>query len=251
MFSRQFGSGPDVVVGLHGWGGNHRTFDPLEALRPDSATLFVVDLPGYGQSLSPQTWTLRRIAEEVQDHLTARVVRPFTLVGNCSGAIVGLHLAQLMPERIKRFILIDPFAYVPWYFKVFLLGEFGRRAYSTTFQTSFGRRITNSALRGQRNASTDLTASFESVNHETTYRYLKLMDEIGDFRTFAGIDVPIVLAYGERTFGAVKKSIQYWKSIWPQAVVHELRGAGHLPIEEAPQELAALAFQGKRRNGHP
>jgi pimeloyl-ACP methyl ester carboxylesterase len=242
MFSRRYGSGPQVVVGLHGWSGDHRTFEPLNPWKPDSASILSFDLPGYGRSPEPNTWTLPAIAKDVANDIAALKAERITLVGNCSGAIIGLHVARLLKEQVERLVLVDPFAYFPWYFKLFLLGRFGRYAYSTTFGTPVGRFLTNSALRHRRTADSHLTASFAKSNHAVVHRYLQMLHETGDFQQFRDITTPLVIAYGERTFVAVRQSVNMWKGLWPHAVSHQLRGAGHLPIEEAPEQLAALAF---------
>jgi pimeloyl-ACP methyl ester carboxylesterase len=242
MLSERYGSGPRTVVGLHGWAGDHRTFEPLQDCRPDSVSFWALDLPGYGQSPAPAVWTLDAVAEQVASALRNLELNRFTLVGNCSGAIVGLHLARKMRGRIDRLVMIDPFAYMPWYFKLFLRGQFGRRAYEATFASRLGRALTNRALQHKRTADSHLTSSFAAVNHETVYRYLQMLDENSNYRQFADVEVPITLIHGERTFAAVKRSIDLWTILWPQAERFELQGAGHLPIEETPQKLASLIF---------
>lgn len=242
MFIKQYGDAERTVVGLHGWGGDHRTFEPLEPWRPTFVRMISVDLPGYGASPTPQYWSLASIAEEISSVLKREKIETFTLLGNCSGAVVGLYLAQLMPLNVKRFILLDPFAYVPWYFKLFLIKGFGRNAYNATFATSIGRMMTNEALKHRRTGDSHLTASFEKINHDSVYRYLEMMNQVGDIHQFSTLNMPITLVYGEKTFTAVKKSIALWKSVWPHASTVKLAGAGHLPIEEAPRQLASIVF---------
>ena len=59
-----------------------------------------------------------------------------------------------------------------------------------------------------------------------------------------GMDLsPIDIICGERTFGAIKKSVGMWRGVWPNARVFELEGAGHLPIEEATEDLSRIVFQ--------
>jgi pimeloyl-ACP methyl ester carboxylesterase len=244
MFVRRYGIGSRVMVGLHGWAGDHQTFEPLERWLPNDTTLFAFDLPGYGRSPDPRRWDLSSIAEELASEIEQLGIRRFTLVGNCSGAVVGLFLAQRLRNRIDRFVLIDPFAYVPWYFRVFLLGNFGRRAYHTTFATAFGRAITNSALKPRRTSQSHLTSSFEEVRHESVYHYLQMMDSVGSIQKFGDLTMPIDLVYGERTFHSVKRSVDMWHRLWPQSTIQKLRGAGHLPIEETPQQLAEVLFSG-------
>lgn len=243
MLSKRYGSGPTVLVGLHGWAGDHRTFEPLQPFRPDSISFWGLDLPGYGQSPAPTVWTLDGVALQVADELKRLGLNRLTLVGNCSGAIVGLHIARKMREKIDRLVMIDPFAYMPWYFKLFLRGEFGRRAYDATFASPLGRALTNGALQNKRTGQSHLTSSFAEVDHETVYRYLRMLDANNDFHQFADVDVPITLIHGEKTFAAVKRSIDLWTILWPHAERFELQGAGHLPIEETPQQLAAILFE--------
>lgn len=242
MLFKRHGSGPRTVVGLHGWAGDHRTFEPLQQYRPDSFSFLSIDLPGYGQTPPPPEWNLDTVANQVADALRSLQLGQFTLVGNCSGAIVGLHLARRMREQIQRLVMLDAFAFMPWYFKIFLRGEFGRRAYGVTFASRVGRTVTNSALKHRRTADSHLTSSFADVNHDTVYRYLQMLNENSDFHQFSDVGVPITLVHGEHTFAAVKRSGQLWKILWPQAEHFELHGAGHLPIEETPDQLASILF---------
>ncbi|MBO0863335.1 MAG: hypothetical protein J2P21_33550, partial [Chloracidobacterium sp.] len=101
---------------------------------------------------------------------------------------------------------------------------------------------TNLSLSSHRTADTNLTESFVSVSHDVAYRYLALMGEIDDIGRFSRLRLPVDLVYGARTFGAIKKSIDMWRSVWPHARRHELAGAGHLPIQEATAQLSEIVF---------
>ena len=242
MYVKRYGNGERIVFGVHGWGGDHHTFGPLVSYLPGDVTLFSADLPAYGQSADPAAWDIEVIAEEVAAAVRKNAGDSCTLMGNCSGAIVGLLAAQKLQGSIGRLVLIDPFAYLPWYLRVFTAGEFGRRAYTATFASSFGRRLTNMALKSKRTADTDLTGSFARIDHEATLRYLVLLGEISSIERFGALNLPTDILYGERTFAAVRKSMVLWKGIWPHARTWELAGAGHLPIEEASSEVARIAF---------
>jgi pimeloyl-ACP methyl ester carboxylesterase len=182
------------------------------------------------------------VVEEIVEavHATGRV----TLVGNCGGAVFALLAARELGGRVERVSMIDPFAYLPLYFKLFNAGEFGRRAYDATFANPLGRWLTNQSLRGRRAGAADLTASFAGADHEAARRYLALYEEVGGVEIFRGFDAPVEIAYGERTFGAVKRSLALWRDVLPHARVRELRGAGHQPFVEAPAQLAEVIFRG-------
>ncbi|HKP12088.1 MAG TPA: alpha/beta fold hydrolase [Blastocatellia bacterium] len=252
MHVERYGTGERVFFGLHGWGGDHTTFAPLAADLPADVTLYAADLPGYGRSPAPRDWSIEAIADELVDAVNATPAPRLTVIGNCSGAIVGLAAAEALSPRVERFVLIDAFAFVPWYFKIFAAGAFGKAAYYSTFANPFGRWLTNRSLARRRTAQSDLTRSFGEVNHATALRHLALLAEIKSVTRFAGLRVPVDLAYGERTFRAVKQSVAIWLSLWPQARATELRGAGHLPIEEATAQLADIIFNceaGRRGDG--
>ena len=236
-----YGSGSRAYFGLHGWSGDYATFGPLAAYLPAGAALYSADLPGYGRSPAPRRWELSDITDEIERAIAA-VDSPVTVIGNCSGAIFALLAAERLGGRIDRLILIDPFAYLPLYFKIFLHKRIGRYAYYSTFANPVGRWLTNLSLSRHRTADTNLTESFVSVSHDVAYRYLALMGELDDVGRFGRLRPPVDLVYGARTFGAIKKSIRLWRGVWPHARCHELAGAGHLPIQEATRQLSEIVF---------
>src|SRR5215468_1418302 len=236
-----YGSGSRVYIGLHGWSGDHTTFAPLTRYLPAGVSLYSADLPGYGRSPAPQRWELTAISDEISCAI-AEAGAPVTVIGNCSGAVFALLAAERLASRIERLILIDPFAYLPWYFKIFLNKRIGRYAYYSTFANPVGRWLTNLSLSKHRAADTNLTESFVSVSHDVAYRYLALLGELDGVARFGRLRLPVDLIYGARTFGAVKESIALWRGVWPQARRHELAGAGHLPIQEATEQLSEIVF---------
>ena len=242
MFIKTYGTGEKSFIAFHGWSGDHRTFDPLVPYLPQNSLLYCFDLPGCGKSPLPGNWEAETLASMLADSITSLGIKSFTFIGNCSGAILGLMVAKKMPDKFDRIVLVDPFAFMPWYFSIFLNKNFGRQAYMTTFANPIGRWITNASLRHRRTEETDLTKSFEEVNHQTVYEYLQLLGKLGSAEQFRGLTQPIDLLYGENTFQSVKDSVNIWKKIFPQANSYELHGAGHLPIEEATGQLANILF---------
>ncbi|MCS7316468.1 MAG: alpha/beta fold hydrolase [Bryobacterales bacterium] len=242
MYVERYGSGLAAVLGLHGWSGDHRTFEPLVPYLPPMVTLYAPDLPGCGQSPPPGEWTLAGVLAPLAD-LARKLPAPLTLLGNCSGAILALCLALRLPESsLARLVLIDPFAYWPWYFRVFASRAIGAYAYWLSFGNPIGRRLLNLALAAKRNRQTDLTAGFRFASQRTALAYLRMLEEIRDLSEFARLRVPVQILHGERTFGAVRASLRSFQALWPAATVQEIAGAGHLPLKEAPQAVAASIF---------
>lgn len=250
MYFAKHGTGENVFVGLHGWSGDHNTFSPLVKYIPDKAVFYSADLPGNGKSQALSNLTIENLAASIAEGIQSLSHTQVTILGSCSGGLFGLfavkHLLEAgKPGIIKRIVMIDPYAYFPWYFSIFVspqMGKVGWYAYYTTFANPIGRWMTNLSLSKHRAGDAHLTNSFAETNHRTTYRYLQLLAEGGGAKQFKCIPIPVVIVYGEKTFGAVRKSLSLWKDILPQVTFLELKGAGHLPIEEATADLANILF---------
>lgn len=242
MYVEQYGRGERTFLAFHGWGGDHRDFAPLAARLPEDCRLLSVDLPGYGQSPKPPRWDLQEIVNDLVREMDARSLHAVTLAGFCSGAVLALLVAQRVPARVQRIVMIDPFAFVPWYFRIFLAGALGRFFYQSAFASPLGRLITTRVLQRRQSTNDDFMGAFSRVDHETTQEWLRLLHRAGPVSQFAGLSVPIDIAFGENTFAAVRQSVREYGSILPQAKMHVLRHAGHLPLVREARQLAALLF---------
>lgn len=242
MHVEEYGRGKRVFLAFHGWGGDHREFAPVAARRPPDARVLSVDLPGYGKSPKPASWDLAELVAEVAALLEERDLRDVTLAGYCSGAVIALLAAERDASRLRRLVLIDPFAYVPWYFRIFLAGEFGRRAYRASFASPAGRRITNWVLRRRQDRNADFMGAFGRVDHEVTLRYMELFGRVGPIARFGRLHLPIDLVCGGRTFGAVRDSVRLYAALWPHARLHRLPGEGHLMMVRGAAAVAGILF---------
>jgi pimeloyl-ACP methyl ester carboxylesterase len=245
----RYGTGPHLHLALHGWGGTHATYAPLAPYVPASASMLAADLPGYGRSTPLSASRADEVAAAVLDATAAGGAERVTLLGNCSGAIFALLGAAGAEGRVARVVMIDPFAFVPWYFGIFLWGRFGRAAYHSTFANPIGRWITNASLRGRRAPVTHLTRTFAAVDHRVSLQYLEMLASVGSLERFRGLSVPVDIVYGARTFRAVRRSLSIWREVLPHARIWRIDGAGHLPIEEAPRQVASIVFDRRASSG--
>jgi pimeloyl-ACP methyl ester carboxylesterase len=242
MHIEEYGTGARTFLAFHGWGGDHREFAPLAARLPDGVRLLSVDLPGYGRSPAPPRWEMTPIVDGILRAIDAAGVDDMSLVGFCSGAVMALLVAQRIPARVSRIVMIEPFAFLPWYFRIFVAGEFGRRAYRTTFASPLGRRITTWVLRRRQSTDDDFMGAFGRIDHEAAQQWLGLFHRVGRADQFAGLAMPIDIACGERTFAAVRESVREYGAIFPQARMHELRHVGHLPLVRGAKQLVPIVF---------
>ncbi|MEL6184071.1 MAG: alpha/beta hydrolase [Myxococcota bacterium] len=242
---RRHGRGPRHFVGLHGWSGSHRSFDPLLFARPENATFWAMDLPGAGASVRPSSWSAEAVTARVVSALEGLGVRKVTLVAACGGIGFGLLLAAQRPDLVARLVLIDPFAFVPWYFRLFTWPVLGRPLFLLSFANPIGRRLTDGALADRRTDETSLTEGFQEVEHTQNHRMLQAMCDAArvPLRAFGVFPGEVDIVYGARTFAAVKSSVRRLvQEPFPEARVFRAEAAGHLPMHEASAQVAEIVF---------
>jgi pimeloyl-ACP methyl ester carboxylesterase len=108
MVWRSWGSGPPLLL-LHGSHGSWlhwiRNIDVLAAHR----TLWVADLPGYGESAMPpridHATIIGILADGIRSLLQDEL--PADVVGFSYGGLLGAYLAAWEPALVRRLVLID------------------------------------------------------------------------------------------------------------------------------------------------
>ncbi len=241
---KRYGDGPNIIIGLHGWSGDHRSFEPIVPLMPAEFTLISFDQAGFGQSPPPDEWSVHTIAEPIAEVIDRLQIDEMMIVGSCSGAIVGMELGLMLGERVRRLVMVDPFMTAPWFFRLFCWGWVGKLCYYSTFANPIGRWLTNRGLADRRTDDTSLTAHFQDADHGRALEYLRaLCDPRVHHRGYERLDPIGEFVVGERTFESVKRSVVWWQQIrWPSAPLRILPQAGHMPVHEASEAVAEVVF---------
>jgi len=242
LFHKLYGQGSQLFLGVHGWGASHRTFEHFEPhLHEHDASLLSLDLPGYGQSSEPERFDFPTINAPIRALIEAQD-RPVHLIGSCSGTVHVLELALEIPEKIASIRLMEPFAYVPWYFRIFLAPG-GQIAYYSTFANPLGRKITNLGLARQEYATDNPVDSFAIVPPHVPLRYLELYHRDGKHHRYKDIDLPIRCVTGALTFEAIRRSVEIWRGHWPQLQERVLPDVGHMIVQEATASTADMILR--------
>lgn len=102
VLGARVGGRPTTVLGLHGWGRDHR--DLLPAL--DGFPAAAVDLPGFGATPEPpEPWTTAQYADLVAEVVVADLDAPVTVLGHSFGGRVALRLAQAHPSLVAGLVV--------------------------------------------------------------------------------------------------------------------------------------------------
>ena len=98
------GSGYPLVL-LHGFTGSGRTWDPFVHKWSSVFKVITIDLPGHGDSLTPDFPTMMEFCDELKILLQHLQVEACHLLGYSMGGRTALSFAQRHPEMVTSLIL--------------------------------------------------------------------------------------------------------------------------------------------------
>ncbi|MBM3208671.1 alpha/beta hydrolase [Candidatus Shapirobacteria bacterium] len=105
----EFGEGKPPIVFIHGWQQDCHSFTPLVPFLFKQRKLFLIELPGFGQSELPQKISSSKdYALAVKYWLLKKKITPVTLVGHSYGGKIATLVAYQNPKIITKLILIAP-----------------------------------------------------------------------------------------------------------------------------------------------
>lgn len=235
---------PETLVLLHGFGGTHRTWDPvLPELDHERYNPLVPDLRGHGTKASVRPISFDGCVADV----LAAAPDEFVLCGYSLGGRVAQHVALAAPERVTRLILVSTSAGI---------ADDAARAARVAEDERLADELTRMSIEefadhwmanplfeatppeASRWWREDLLRNDPIVLAEVLRAIgggamVSLWDRIGT------LTMPVTIVVGGRD----TKFIDYaerFAQLLPQADVHAIDGAGHGLPREAPRELAAI-----------
>lgn len=110
---RDLGTGPDVVILVHGQGASYRQWNArAEELAATGRRVLVPDLRGHHFSRTPRSaaLTMRRLAEDIRQLADAAQAPRVHLAGWSLGGLVVQRLAHDHPARVASLCLVNTFA---------------------------------------------------------------------------------------------------------------------------------------------
>lgn len=104
------GTGPEVVVVLHEWLGDHSNYDgTLPYLSEGRARYVFADLRGYGLSQTlTGTYSMAEAAGDVLALMDDLGHQRFHVVGHSMSGMIAQYLAAEWPDRVKSVVAISP-----------------------------------------------------------------------------------------------------------------------------------------------
>ncbi|MFT7414525.1 MAG: pimeloyl-[acyl-carrier protein] methyl ester esterase [Methylophagaceae bacterium] len=236
MHIKKMGRGPDLVM-LHGWSMHSAVWHDLSELLAENFTLYLVDLPGHGQS----EWQDNALDLDVLlANLANELPKSAYWLGWSLGGLISIAFAAQFPERVKKLVLL---AATPCFVKK---PDWSCAMAPEVFQTFADNLADNQAdtLKGflllQTRGSAHSRDTMQQLVKqlaiekpplaEALLAGLHLLISI-DMRTqLAMLDCPIMMILGDRDTLIPSAMLDVVKQMTNNVQTTLLKGAGHAPF---------------------
>lgn len=251
----RIGKGPALIL-IHGWTNNWEGWLPLVPFLQKSFTLYILDLPGFGDSCDLPTYTIGHCSYVVKCFVDEMKIRPLAVVGVSMGSFVTADFAHQYPSATQTSILIGP---------VIKNNTFIGKAVKKTLQKIDGSEFSESVLK--KIIETRICAYLVSkyINMYEFKRelvdlygmtgkkkmrkkaYVQMGVSASDYpmsHTVASLTIPTLLVYGRED--KINSPLYAKKEILPfnkHVSIAVIPFAGHVVQWEKPEEVARAIKQ--------
>jgi pyruvate dehydrogenase E2 component (dihydrolipoamide acetyltransferase) len=233
------GTGPQTLVLLHGFGATHAVWNDLLPALSATMQIIAYDLPGHGRSLDAAgAGQAKTMAKAIFEDLAAAGLESIHVAGHSMGGAVAALMALVAPERVASLTLLAP-------------GGIGESINGTLL-----RRYAAASDENELKTSLLAMSGPQALVPQATLRQaLAMRARPGQMERLAGIVA--MIARGERQGVIPRESLAALTMpvavLWgekdpvlpfaqtadlPQGfVVQAIAGAGHMLVEEAPDDV--------------
>jgi len=228
------GTGPPVLV-LHGWGASIEAAYPIVTGLAPVARVYVLDLPGHGQSdLPPAPWGVQEYQAFVAAFMDALGIERPAIVGHSNGGRIAIRMAATEPARVGRLVLVDSAGIRPKrtlrYYRRVGMAKVGK--YAARYLGTAGERL-RARIVG-RVASADYAAAGEM--RPTLVRLVN-----SDLREYLPqVCVPTLLVWGANDTDTPLSDARLMEKLIPDAGLVVLEGAGHYSYLDQSAHFARI-----------
>lgn len=243
---RDEGSGEPLVL-VHGTSSSLHTWDAWTKELKNDFRVVRMDIPAFGITgeTPERNYTIENYVKFIDEFTRALGIDTFFLAGNSLGGEITWQYAYAHPERVKKIILIDAAGYkrknsTPL---AFLIAK--NSVLSKVMQKVTPKRIIRKSLKG-------IYYDQNKVTDSVVTHYYEMLLRPGNRRAFADrvrvinyeaeekankIKTPTLIQWGEfDTWILPEDAEKFRKDIEGSEVKYY--PAGHVPMEELPQETA-------------
>lgn len=229
-----YGKGEPALIFVHGWGWDQSLWKEQVAKFSSRYTVVTLDLAGHGESgKKRRSFTIRAFGDDVVSVINKLKLKKVILVGHSMGGIINLEVYRQIKDKVVGIIGADTY-------QLFQKGENPKSAedYLTTFKENYLGSVREYVR------TLFLESADSALVEKMVKKMQKLSPEIGMdiFRNIyqynslqAAADLqPRIIAINGQKF-KVKEAENV--KILPGFSARIIRGTGHFPMIEKPQEF--------------
>jgi pimeloyl-ACP methyl ester carboxylesterase len=239
----RFGIGPEPVLVLHDWNGDHTTWNAiLPYLDGELFTYAFADLRGYGKSKDIEgAYTVSEISDDCLRLAKRLGWGRFHVVGHSMTGMAAQRIAADASDRIKSAVAICPMSAAGSPAPEEALRFF---ASTTTDDDAFRRLISFvTGLAGQF-PDAKLRQFRETVAPACRDGYLAMFSKTNFVADVVGLKTPFLVVIGDKDPGLDEAAMRATFLAWhPNAELAQIRGSGHYPMQECPPVFAMVLQQ--------
>lgn len=262
LFYRQYGSGGDTILCLHGLTRNSRDFHEIASHLAPRFSILCPDLRGRGRSAWDSNWrqyhpaTYIRDAWALADQLG---IARLTILGTSLGGLLGMIMASQQPERIRGLVLndigpeIDPTGYSR------ILASLGRHsrvenwqdaarqckeAYSLAlpdmsqeFWANFARRSYREGANGIPEPDMDPNVA-RAILEGNPGRVAGV--PVDPWEAFRAVGVPCLVLRGELSDCLSRETVDRMAEVKPDLKRVTVPNRGHAPLLDEPVSVTSI-----------
>jgi pimeloyl-ACP methyl ester carboxylesterase len=236
------GQGPNKVLVLHGWFGDHGIWKPTcELLDTERFTYAFVDYRGYGASRAlPGPYTMAQVSADARELASSLGWQRYSVIGHSMGGMAAQRLAIDAPKQVRAVVGVTPVPasgvpLPPETMAVFESAARDDKGAAMVVDGSLGQRLTPALTR------LILRLKRETVAPEVFAQYLVAFTRTDFSAEASKLKCPISVLIGEHDGGVSEAFVrETFPRLYPHAVLQVLPNAGHYPMVETPAHLVTV-----------
>lgn len=238
------GHGQPLVL-LHGWGFNHSVWEHLLPSLSQTHQLWLVDLPGHGNSeMLAYDWPT--LLDEL-DEFSALIPEAIWL-GWSLGGLIAMGMARWRPQRVKALLLV---ASSPCFVKrddwqtamaADVLQQFGQNLmadFTATWQRFIALQVLNTpqAKHNVRLLQQKLLKPPQPPALQASLEFLIATDLRAELKY---ITKPSLICLGSHDALVPVAIADFYKQTWPNSELAIIQSAAHIPFLSHPEQFTQL-----------
>ena len=239
------GNGDTSIVFVHGWGITKEYWKYQQDALSSQYTVVAPDLGGHGQSgHNRENWTIEEFAKDVRAVIDGLRLKNVILVGHSMGGEIILQTALTFPDKVIGFIVIDNFKHFVTAFTPKEEREINSflEDLKTSFDTT-ATMYTRLALFPRGYTDTiSVNRVVRSIQETDTIVAIKALESLMHFalkdsEMISRLPIPAHLIVSDYT---TTNEESFRRTAKPGSSIRIIRGTGHYPMIEKPEEFTEL-----------